>query len=355
MPGRDISAAALMQHAIGLLADTHPHPNPRVACVIANRSGEIVSAGVHETAGSPHAEVLALQSAATTLDDATLVVTLEPCAHHGRTPPCVDAILASGITRVVVGATDPDGRVSGSGIARLREAGVEVVTDVMAAEVEAADPGYFHHRRTGRPLVTLKLAATLDGQVAAVDGTSQWISGVAARNDAHRLRARSDAVLIGAGTLRQDDPLLDVRSDGYTGPQPRPVVLAGSTPLPADRRIWARDPLVYATRPVATPGGEVVVVSGTDGVDIGAVIKDLGSRGIIDLMVEGGPAVARSFLTGAYVDRIVWYLAAKLAGGQGQAAINGVFTTVDEAIDLEIIETTMVGTDLRIDAEVRVS
>jgi diaminohydroxyphosphoribosylaminopyrimidine deaminase/5-amino-6-(5-phosphoribosylamino)uracil reductase len=315
-------------------------------------TGEVVGEGAHVRAGEPHAEVLALTAAGDAARGGTLYVTLEPCAHHGRTPPCTAAIAASGVARVVVAAQDPDGRVAGRGIGELRHAGVAVEPDVAPDEGEALDPGYFHHRRTGRPLVTLKLAATLDGQAAAADRTSQWLTGPDARADAHRLRAWADAVMIGAGTLRTDDPRLDVRLPDYDGPQPRPVVVAGTSALPATAQVWGRSPLVYR----AALGGdepqaaEVVTLPNTAGVDLDAVIKDLGSRGILDLLVEGGPTLAAQLVAGGLVDRLVVYLAAKLAGGRGTPMIAGVFSTLAAAHPIEIVDVAMLGGDLRVDA-----
>ncbi|MGH8875215.1 MAG: bifunctional diaminohydroxyphosphoribosylaminopyrimidine deaminase/5-amino-6-(5-phosphoribosylamino)uracil reductase RibD, partial [Acidimicrobiia bacterium] len=226
----------LMRRAIDLARPNRTHPNPRVGAVVVAPDGTVVGEGAHPGAGLPHAEALALAAAGDAAAGATLYVTLEPCGHHGRTPPCTETVVASGVRRVVVGVTDPDPRVAGAGLARLRATGLEVTVGVLEAEVEALDPAYFHHRRTGLPLVTLKAAITLDGQAAAQDGTSQWITGPEARADAHRLRAEADALMVGAGTLRVDDPLLTVRLDGYEGPQPVPVVVAGRRPLPASAR-----------------------------------------------------------------------------------------------------------------------
>lgn len=209
---------------------------------------------------------------------ATVYVTLEPCAHQGQTPPCTEVLIAAGVGRVVVGAQDPDPRVNGRGIAMLREAGVEV-TISGAAVAERIDPGYFHHRRTGRPLVTLKIAATIDGQVAASDGTSQWITSPAAREDGHRLRAAADAVLVGAGTLREDDPELTVRLKDFTGRQPRAVVVAGTQPLPAERKLYDRDPLIYVPGLLSDPpaGATRASADGSATVDLGMMLDDLGS------------------------------------------------------------------------------
>ena len=345
-------AGAVMLDIIGLAAVTQPHPNPRVGSAVVAPDGSIVARAAHQRAGTPHAEVLAIASAGDQTRGATLFVTLEPCDHQGRTPPCTESIIEAGISRVIIGAIDPDPRVAGAGVARLRAAGIDVETGVAAEEVEAMDPGYFHHRRTGRPLVTLKAAMTLDGQTAAADGTSQWITSEEARHDAHVLRSRSDAVMVGAGTLRADDPALTVRVDGYTGPQPRPVVVSGRAELPKGAQIWQRNPLIYGVDPqMALPSGEYVTGPGDDGADMTTVVKDLGSRGVVDLLVEGGARLSASLLRANIVDRFVVYVAAKLAGGTGRPLFEGVWATLTDAVDLEIIDVVPVGSDLRLTAE----
>ncbi len=349
--GDHIRTKMWMEQAIDLLAGTFPHPNPRVAALVVDRHGRIVGEGVHVAAGGDHAEVAALAAAGKKASGGTVVVTLEPCNHHGRTPPCTDALIEAGVARVVVGATDPDARVAGRGADRLREAGIDVETGVLSAEVEAADPGYFHHRRTGRPLVTLKLAGTLDGQVAASDDTSQWITSEEARRDAHALRAASDAVMVGAGTLRTDDPRLDVRLSDHDGRQPRPIVVAGREPVPPTAEVYSRSPLMYAPQRFSPPPGvELEVMWHPMGVDIEAMMKDLGERGILDLLVEGGPTLARSLLQAGFVDRVVVYAAAKLAGGAGRAMFAGDWRTLADAVELDILSVRRIGPDVRIDA-----
>jgi diaminohydroxyphosphoribosylaminopyrimidine deaminase/5-amino-6-(5-phosphoribosylamino)uracil reductase len=280
-----------------------------------------------------------------------MYVTLEPCAHEGRTPPCVDAIIDSGIENVVIGALDPDTRVDGSGAEQLRRAGIEVSHGVIAAEVEALDPGYFHHRRTGLPHITLKLATTLDGQIAAADRTSQWITGTEARQDGHRLRAEADVVIVGAGTLLDDDPGLDVRLRGYRGRQPRPVVIAGGRPLSPDAALFRRDPLIYTSELCDLPA-EQVIVPGGDRVDLSVVLADLGKRGYVAALVEGGATLARELLEGRHVDRLVLYLGCKLGMGIGLPAFSGSFETLEDALDVEIEAVERLGEDIRIDARV---
>lgn len=340
-----------MRQAVAVAAASQPHPNPRVGAVVLNPGGDEVSAAFHEAPGTPHAEVLALRAAGSAAPGSTVVTTLEPCSHHGRTPPCTDALIDAGVTRVIIGATDPDVRVAGSGIAKLRAAGIDVIAGILEDEVIAADPGYFHHRRTGRPRFRVKLAATLDGQIAASDGTSQWITSAAARDDAHQLRAVADAVVVGAGTIRADNPLLDVRVDSFSGRQPRPVVIAGDGPLPTERRLYERDPVIYAPRPLETGvSTEVVVAAGPDGVDLAAVAKDLADRGILEVLVDGGPTLATSFVKGGLADEITLYFGAKLAVGTGLPMLTGPFATLADAMGVEILEVMKLGSDIRIDA-----
>jgi len=329
-------ADELMRCAIEASRSTFPHPNPRVGAVITSSDGTVLSVAAHQSAGQPHAEVLALNA----VEDAvgtSLYVTLEPCNHHGRTAPCTQAIMDAGVSRVVVGITDPDSRVSGRGIERLREAGLEVTVGVLSAEVVANDPGYFHQRANGVPIVTVKIATTLDGQAAAKDGTSQWITSREAREDAHRLRSQNDAVIVGVGTVIADDPTLTVRLDDYSGPQPRPVVIAGAREIPSDRQILLRDPIIY--RPV-----------GASTVDPATVVEDLGERDIVSAMVEGGPTLIASFLRAEVVDQIVWYVGAKLGVGTGIPALAGVFDTMANITQISIANVERIGPDIKISA-----
>jgi len=270
--------------------------------------------------------------------------------HTGRTPPCVDRITGSGVVTVVVGADDPDQRVSGRSRALLEKGGIEVAGPLLTGEVEAADPAYFHHRRTGRPRFTLKAAATLDGWTAARDGTSQWISGPAARRDGHRLRASADAVMVGAGTLRADDPRLTVRFPGFRGPQPRAIVVAGRSALPPVRKLWARNPLVVAPQPVdSVQPQNQVVASGEGGlVDLGAASAALGEQGILEVLVEGGPRLAGALWKEGLIDRGFFYLAARMAGGEGWPIMRGIFATLSEADRIIIEDVRRVGDDVRV-------
>jgi diaminohydroxyphosphoribosylaminopyrimidine deaminase/5-amino-6-(5-phosphoribosylamino)uracil reductase len=273
--------------------------------------------------------VVALASAGDRADGATLYTTLEPCAHQGLTPPCTDAIVAAGVTRVVVGVLDPDPRVSGRGVSELRRAGLEVVVGVAAEEGTELLAPYLKHRRTGRPWVVLKLAATLDGRIAAPDATSRWLTGDEARADAHRLRAASDAVLVGAGTVRADDPELTVRSGPEPERQPLRVVLGHA---PADARVL----------PALELEGEP-----------STVLDELGARGILQVLVEGGARVAHAFHHDGVVDRYVLYLAPALFGGDdavpmfagpGAATMEGIWRG-------RLISVTRLGDDLRVELE----
>lgn len=347
-----MSPLEAIRRAIELSRRAHPHPNPRVGALVLDADGNVIAEGFHVRPGEPHAERVALAAlAGPPPPGATMVVTLEPCAHHGRTPPCTEAILEAHIEKVILGAVDPDPRNRGVGIEILRSAGVEVTTGVAAEEVEAADPAYFHHRRTGRPLVTLKTAMTLDGQTAADDGTSQWITTETARTDAHRLRAENDAVLIGAATLRADDPTLTVRLPDYEGPQPVAVVMAGNEPLPTDARLWSRDDtVVISTRSHDLPVEVIEVPPGEDGLpEPETALKALAERGLLGVLLEGGAALAAAFWRRQLVDRGVSYIGSLVAGGTGRGVMAGEWKTFADARGIEITDVRRLGADLRID------
>jgi diaminohydroxyphosphoribosylaminopyrimidine deaminase/5-amino-6-(5-phosphoribosylamino)uracil reductase len=347
-----------MAKAIALAAEQHPHPNPRVGAVILGPDDRELGAGAHVGPGLPHAEPLAIGDAGAIPEGATLVVTLEPCDHTGRTPPCTEAIIEAGIKRVVVGALDPDADVDGAGIERLRAHGIEVEVLDAGSELGAAaldlDPGYFHHRRYGRPQVILKLAATLDGQVAAADGTSQWITGPGMRRHVHHWRSQCDAVMVGSGTVIADDPRLDVRLEAQSERQPRAVIVAGSRPLPLTARIWERDPLVLSSVPIDIPAGELEVVEGEGTrVDLASALARLGSLGVLRLFVEGGPAIASSLMAGDHVDIGLLHLGAKFAMGLGRPLFDGVFPTMEAAQDVEVVAVDLVHGDLEVRWEQR--
>ncbi len=320
-----------MQRALELAGSVRAvtSPNPWVGSVVATPGGEIFE-GATAPPGGPHAEVAALAEAGARARGGTLYATLEPCAHHGRTPPCVEAILAAGIARVVIATGDPDPHVAGRGLAQLRAAGITVDVGLLADRAERQLAPYLKHRRTGRPWVVLKLAATLDGGSAAPDGTSRWITGPTARADVHRLRAESDAVLVGAGTVRSDDPELTVR---------RPDVAADRQPL---RVVLGR----------VAPEARVQPCLELDG-DLGEVLDTLGGKGVIQVLVEGGATVAGAFHRAGLVDRYVVYLAPALFGGEdarGLLAGPGA-ATVGDLWRGRMVDVQPLGDDLRIDFE----
>ncbi len=305
-------------------------PNPWVGAALVQ--GQSTWTGATSAPGGPHGEIAAIAAAGDGAAGATLYTTLEPCCHTGRTGPCTEAIINAGIVRVVVGVTDPDPLVAGKGIAQLRAAGLRVDVGVGAARIERQLAPYLHHRRTGRPLVVLKLAATLDGFTAAPDRTSQWITSAEARADAHRLRAESNAILVGAGTIRDDDPSLTVRD---WAPPPS----AGEPQQPLR--------VVLGTAPEDARAQPLLELSG----DLGEVLDDLGRRNILQVLVEGGASVAAGFHRQDLVDRYVVYLAPALFGGDDARSLfagNGA-STIDDVWRGRIVDTRMVGPDLRID------
>ena len=322
---------AHMRRAVELAATvrTTTSPNPWVGSVVQPGGFE----GATHPPGGPHAEVVAVAAAGTAARGATLYATLEPCAHTGRTPPCVDRIVDAGIARVVVGIEDPDERVRGAGIRALRAAGVTVDVGVCADEVRAQLAPYIKHRSTGRPWVVLKLAATLDGRIAGPDGSSRWITGEAARADAHRLRAESDAVIVGAGTVRADDPSLTVRD------------VPGSVPERND----GRDPLrvVLGKAPEGAKVHPALELTG----DLGDVLAELGRRGVLQAMVEGGATVAGEFHRAGLVDRYVLYLAPALFGGDDARPLfaGPGARTVADVWRGRIVSVQRLGDDLRVE------
>jgi diaminohydroxyphosphoribosylaminopyrimidine deaminase/5-amino-6-(5-phosphoribosylamino)uracil reductase len=317
---------AAMHRALALAASVRgaTAPNPWVGCVVDGAAGRFE--GATAPPGGPHAEASALAAAGAGARGATLVTTLEPCCHHGRTPPCTDAIVAAGVRRVVVGVLDPDPQVAGGGVRALRAAGVEVTVGVGAAEVQEQLAAYLKHRRSGRPWVVLKLAASLDGRIAAPDGSSRWVTGDEARADVHRLRAESDAVLVGAGTVRADDPALTVRA-----------VTSARQPL---RVVLGRAPAGAKIHPALELSG-----------DLGEVLDELGRRGVLQLLVEGGSRVASAFHAARLVDRYLVYLAPALFGGDDAIPL---FTgpgarTIGELWRGRLVSVAQLGADLRVE------
>jgi diaminohydroxyphosphoribosylaminopyrimidine deaminase/5-amino-6-(5-phosphoribosylamino)uracil reductase len=352
---------AAMQDALRLaeLSIGVSEPNPRVGCVILGARGQRAE-GHTQAAGQAHAEVMALRHAAAQGWDpcgATAYVTLEPCAHHGRTPPCCDALVQAGVTRVVVALGDPNPLVAGQGTARLRAAGIEVHTGLLAAQAAELNIGFLSRMVRGRPWVRMKVAASLDGRTALPDGRSQWITGVAARTDGHAWRRRAGAVLTGVGTVRDDDPRLDVRLVP-TQLQPLRVVIDSRLETPAQARVLAPPgaTLLYAADADAAraaalqaQGAEVAHIPGPRGkVDLAAALADLGRRGINELHVEAGHKLNGSLLREGLVDELLVYLAPKLLGeGLGLAAL-GPLASLDDASAWRFTGVEQIGPDLRL-------
>lgn len=315
----------LMRKALELAARaTHTSPNPRVGAVVV-RDGQIIGEGFHKGAGSAHAETVALGS----LDarGATLFVTLEPCIHEGRTPPCAPAVVAAGIERVVAATSDPDRRVGGRGIEYLRSHGIAVDAGLLEHEARTMNAPFFHHRVTGRPLVTLKLALTLDGRMAAADGSSQWITGAGARRRVHARRAEVDAVLVGSGTVVADDPSLTAR-DVNALRQPAKVIVDASGRLALGAKFLGGpgEAIIATTRDVSheiqtawkESGAEVVICDRVpEGVDLSALMTELGRRGYLEIYCEGGGVLASSLLRAGLVDRLELFYGAILVGRGG--------------------------------------
>jgi diaminohydroxyphosphoribosylaminopyrimidine deaminase/5-amino-6-(5-phosphoribosylamino)uracil reductase len=309
-------------------------PNPAVGCVVV-RHGEILGRGWTQQGGRPHAEVEALSRAGAQALGATAYITLEPCAHYGRTPPCTMALLHAGIRRAVIAATDPDPRVDGRGIEQLRQAGVEVTVGPGQDEAERLNAGFFLRVRAGRPLVTLKLATSLDGRIATRSSASRWITGEAARRRAHHLRATHDAIMIGSGTALADDPVLTCRLPGLEDRSPVRIVLDGRLRLPPTSQLatTARDvPTWVVTRVDAKAqrraalercGVEILTLPTFPGdqMNIEEVLAALAARGLTRVLVEGGSKLAAALLRARMVDRLVWFQAPLLIGGDGLPAI----------------------------------
>jgi diaminohydroxyphosphoribosylaminopyrimidine deaminase / 5-amino-6-(5-phosphoribosylamino)uracil reductase len=296
-------------------------PNPLVGAVVLDGEGHLVGEGFHARAGEPHAEVGALRQAGERAQRGTLVVTLEPCCHHGRTPPCSEAVIAAGVARVVVAMQDPDPRVAGQGLSRLRQAGVEVIEGVAESEALALNRSFLHRVTTGRPLGILKWAMSLDGRTALPNGESQWISGPAARDWVHRLRADCDAVIVGGGTVRADDPLLTSR--GRRDPEPLRVVLSRGLELPPSARLWDLHPattLVAHGPEAPTPGREMLDRLGVERMELtscepGELLVALAKRGCNRVLWECGPELAAAALRQGCVQQVGAVIAPKLLGG----------------------------------------
>lgn len=363
-----VSDEAYMERALGLAERGRGmvSPNPAVGAVLV-AGDRIVGEGWHEGPGTAHAEINALRAAGDLARGATLYTTLEPCSHIGRTPPCADAVIEAGITRVVSALRDPNPVVDGSGYARLQAAGVRVDDGLLRHEAERQNEAFLKHTRTGLPFVVWKMAASLDGKVASRDGSSRWITGEPARRDVHRLRAWSDAILVGAGTALLDDPSLTVRDPGYRGRPPLRVLVDARGRVPATGDLFddAARTLVATTDSApperreewAAAGAEVLGYPSETGpghVPIGELLRDLGKRDVQGVLLEGGPTLAWSAVAEGAVDTIVAYLAPKLIGGSGAPGMLGGrgFAPIASALELDIRSFDLVGNDLKVVADV---
>lgn len=298
------TALALSRRGLG-----NVWPNPAVGCVVVAADGMVVGRGWTQPGGRPHAEAIALQRAGAAAEGGTIYVTLEPCNHFGKTPPCTEAIIASGIARVVGTLEDPDPRVSGSGYDRLRQAGIRVDLGLMAAEAHQANAGFFSRLSKGRPWVTMKMAISMDGRIALASGESQWITCPEARQIAHQLRAENDAILVGIGTVMADDPQLTCRLPGYEGRQPVRIVLDGKDRIPPGAGILSDDAPTWTDRDLGNSAGERP--------DPARVLAAMSDRGITRLLIEGGGNVAAAFIAADLVDEIVCVSAPMVIGGDG--------------------------------------
>jgi diaminohydroxyphosphoribosylaminopyrimidine deaminase/5-amino-6-(5-phosphoribosylamino)uracil reductase len=325
---------AAMRHAITLAERGRglTSPNPIVGCVILDGGGRVVGEGFHEHAGGPHAEVAALAAAGPRAHGGAAVVTLEPCRHTGRTGPCTQALIDAGVGRVVYATSDPS-PTAGGGADELRAAGVDVLGGVLADEVARSNEAWLHFARTGRPFVTWKFAATLDGRTAAADGTSRWITSEAARADVHRLRAQHDAVMVGAGTALIDDPALTVRGAVSTSRQPLRVVV-GRRDVPSSAKVFddAAPTLIVKEH------------------DPDLVLKTLAERDVVSVLLEGGATLAAAFMAAGRIDKVVAYLAPAFLGAGPPALGDAGIATIGDIVRWRLDDVELVGGDLRITA-----
>lgn len=349
-----------MAHALrlaerGLYTTT---PNPRVGCVLV-RNGSVVGEGWHERAGGPHAEVVALNAAGSQASGATAYVSLEPCSHHGRTPPCADALIAAKVSRVVAAMQDPNPKVAGQGIARLQAAGIPAQAGLLESEARELNIGFVSRMTRQRPWLRLKIAASLDGKTALANGVSQWIGGPDARRDGHHWRARSCAVMTGIGTLKDDDPKLTAR-DVETSRQPLRIVVDSRLRITPQAKILDGGAVLVATATedeakaavLREQGAEVVVLPNGDGkVDLLKLTRHLAGLGINEVLVEAGINLDSALLRAGVVDELLFYLSPHLLGDAGRGMLDlGELTEMKQRLELRIQETRMFGPDLRIRA-----
>ncbi|MEE4073593.1 bifunctional diaminohydroxyphosphoribosylaminopyrimidine deaminase/5-amino-6-(5-phosphoribosylamino)uracil reductase RibD [Pseudomonas viridiflava] len=341
------------------------HPNPRVGCVIV-REGQIVGEGWHALAGEPHAEVHALRQAGEQARGATAYVTLEPCSHHGRTPPCADALVNAGVTRVVASMQDPNPEVAGRGLLRLMTAGIAVQCGVLEAESRALNKGFIKRMETGQPYVRVKLAMSLDGRTAMASGESQWITGPEARSAVQRLRAQSSVVLTGADTVLADKARLTVRPDELglnaeltalaAARAPLRVLIDGRLRVPLDAPFFQAGSALVATCAAASARGryhdvghEIVAMSDSAGhVDLRKLLTELGTRGVNEVLVEAGPRLAGAFTRLGLVDEFQIFIAGKFLGSSARPLLDLPLAQMSEALELNIVEMRAVGNDWRV-------
>ena len=340
-------------------------PNPRVGCVIINAQGVLLGAGHTQPAGQAHAEIMALQDAkqrGMDLAGAIAYVSLEPCSHQGRTGPCCEALIQAGLSRVVVAVQDPNPQVSGNGIARLRQSGMQVDVGILQDEARALNQGFFKRMTTGLPWMRLKVAASLDGQTALSNGVSQWITSAAARQDGHAWRARACALLTGIGTVLEDDPQLNVR-DIDSPRQPTLVIVDSKLETPLNAKLWQtqREVWIYCAIEAAdrraaleAKGARVVCLPNALGkVDLHAMQQDLGQRSINELHIEAGFKLNGSLLGDGLVDELLLYLAPMLIGNGLGIANLGPFASLSQALKLDIQNVASVGDDIRVIAHMK--
>jgi len=333
-------------------------PNPVVGCVIAH-GNEVVGEGWHEQVGEPHAEVHALRAAGDKASGATAYVTLEPCSHHGRTPPCAEALIEAGIARVVYGVLDPNPQVAGSGLEKLRQSGIVVGGPVLEAESIALNRGFIKRLKTGKPWVTVKLAMSLDGRTAMASGESQWITGPAARSDVQRMRARSSAIITGVGTVLHDNPSLTVRAaelglenaDQIARRQPLRVVVDSNLRIPRDCQLLTDGGATLVASVVTDQlhGVDVIALDNGEGrVDLSALLGLLASRECNEVLVEAGAELAGAFISNGLVDEVIIYMAPKFLGSAARPLLDLPLQTMSAALASDIIDMRAVGGDWRI-------
>ncbi len=349
----EFMARALRLAERGLYTTT---PNPRVGCVLV-KDGRVVGEGWHERAGEPHAEVVALTAAGAAAEGATAYVSLEPCSHQGRTPPCSDALIATKVARVVAAMQDPNPQVSGMGLQKLRDAGIRMEVGLMEEQARELNIGFVSRVTRGRPWMRIKIAASLDGKTALANGVSQWIGGPDARRDGHHWRARSCAVMTGIGTLKDDDPRLTVR-DVETTRQPLRIVVDSRLRISPEAKLFDGGAVLVATATqdaakawmLESKGAAIVVLPNPEGkVDLLRLAHHLAGMGLNEVLVEAGMNLDSALLRAGVVDELLLYLAPHLLGDAGRGMLDlGDLTEMDQRLQLEIRETRMIGPDMRI-------